>query len=415
VNESREIQRSCRAVAASTGLPIDDLSGRALQLALRDAEWAPDTLGDAGGGVTSLPMVLKPDRLELFDYQREVVSQLDAFYLRRDRAMVSLPTGGGKTRTALAFVLEQLARRPSLRIRWLAPSHELLEQAIAGLRQLWGSSPLHSPLVVTELCANNGAPSAIEFGTLQLAASRLSRQCEPVDIVIIDEAHRASATTFARVVRQSAKAGAFVIGLSATPGRATAEECERLSELFEGRLVIPSVLGRNPVTALRKRGVLVEPTVVDVSAQGNASLVSGAFVKSLDKHVVRCGIAFASSIADCYAIASALALTGRKVGVVSHRHTKELRRERLSSLSLRQLDWLVNVELLSTGVDLPMLEAVALLAPIGSPVLYEQVIGRATRGPAVGGSAQATVFDGFGHYRRHGDISSYSRFALGNW
>jgi DNA repair protein RadD len=419
VNEAREIQRSCKSVAASMGLSVDGLSRRAIEMARLDSDCPRDSLGDSGDDPPTFPFVLKPDRLDLFDYQREVVSELDRHFLRRARAMVSLPTGGGKTRTALCFVLEQFARCPSLKIRWLAPSHELVEQALEGLRQLWARAPLQAPLVVTELGSSDGVPGAIEFGTLQLAASRVSRSVKsadkPVDVVIIDEAHRASATTFARVVRQAAKAGAFVVGLSATPGRATAEECDRLSDLFEGRLVIPPVLGRNPVTALRKRGVLLEPAVIDVSGPGGAASVVGTFMRALDEHVVNCGIAFASSIADCYAIASVLELRGRRVGVVSHLQTKDRRREWLSSLSRRKVDWLVNVELLSTGVDLPMLDAIALLAPIGSPVLYEQVIGRVTRGPSVGGSSRATVFDGFCHYRRHGDISSYSRFALGSW
>jgi len=71
----------------------------------------------------------------LFSYQREVVDKLDTLF--RDKvqssALVSLPTGGGKTRTGIWFFREQLAARELRTMLWVAPSVELVEQAVERL------------------------------------------------------------------------------------------------------------------------------------------------------------------------------------------------------------------------------------------------------------------------------------------
>ena len=54
---------------------------------------------------------------------------------------------------------------------------------------------------------------------------------------------------------------------------------------------------------------------------------------------------------------------------------------------------LQNARLLVAGYDLPMVDSVILTVPVGSAVAFEQIVGRAARGPAVGGTARATIFD----------------------
>ena len=79
------------------------------------------------------------------------------------------------------------------------------------------------------------------------------------------------------------------------------------------------------------------------------------------------------------------------------------------------MQWLWNVELLSTGIDIPSLSSVALLTRIKSAILYEQILGRVSRGPAVGGSESSLVFDLCGNSAAFGDACSYSRFLKSDW
>ena len=52
---------------------------------------------------------------------------------------------------------------------------------------------------------------------------------------------------------------------------------------------------------------------------------------------------------------------------------------------------LINHEMLSTGIDLPNLNRLIITRPIGSPILYSQIIGRALRGPKNGGNKKNTI------------------------
>jgi superfamily II DNA or RNA helicase len=56
-----------------------------------------------------------------------------------------------------------------------------------------------------------------------------------------------------------------------------------------------------------------------------------------------------------------------------------------------QLKVIINHELLSTGVDLPNVNRLIITRPIGSPILYSQIIGRALRGPKNGGNRNNTI------------------------
>ena len=48
---------------------------------------------------------------------------------------------------------------------------------------------------------------------------------------------------------------------------------------------------------------------------------------------------------------------------------------------------LINHEILSTGVDLPNVDKLIITRPVGSAILYSQILGRALRGPKNGGNS----------------------------
>ena len=201
----------------------------------------------------------------LFSYQREIVDGLHAWFGRRDirqSILVSLPTGGGKTRTALWFAREMAERGDVHRLLWVAPSSELVEQAVDCLADLWRRFP-GGP--IADVSVNGLVPRRTRrpplqaiFCTVHLATKRLAavEEFEP-DLLVFDEAHQAVASTFRRVVREVMRLPASrVVGLSATPGRSKADEGDDLRELFGGGLITSTELGRAPVEALIKRGVL---------------------------------------------------------------------------------------------------------------------------------------------------------------
>ena len=82
----------------------------------------------------------------LFEHQRNAVRKLAPLLAQDERrAVLHLPTGVGKTRTAMHVVADSLrAHEPSV-VVWLASGKELLEQAVLAFKEAWthlGARPL---------------------------------------------------------------------------------------------------------------------------------------------------------------------------------------------------------------------------------------------------------------------------------
>ncbi len=210
---------------------------------------------------------LTAPKYPLFAHQRRAAQQVKK-YLAQDprRVLLHLPTGAGKTRTAMNVIADHLrAHEPTLVI-WLAYSEELCEQAVAefqraweylGDRQLsvyrfWGTHELNldevrDGIIVAGLSKiYNAARRSIRFiNQLGVRAS----------LVIIDEAHQAIAETYKLILDALVipYENTALLGLTATPGRTWADidADAKLAQFFAHRKVTLEVPGYdNPVDYL---------------------------------------------------------------------------------------------------------------------------------------------------------------------
>lgn len=124
-------------------------------------------------GTTSLPDTLEVEpcvklpaladfQVELFDKLIEVLERPDD----ANRAILTLPTGAGKTRTAVEALLKWRQMRDDRpRILWIAHSDELCEQAVQAFREVWfdlghGDSSFRETLTIGRLWSDkNAVPS----------------------------------------------------------------------------------------------------------------------------------------------------------------------------------------------------------------------------------------------------------------
>lgn len=408
-----QVRSEARTFCDRTPTRARVLAELAIEQASSDRDEARDSVAESD--VFEPHSLIQPS-LQLFDYQREVLAEAMDRCRAGSAALLSLPTGAGKTRTAFVLALELLRAKVVDTVVWLAPSGELVRQAVCSLSALWQEAAVLPRLEVLGLVEGNPRSASIRFGTVQLAVSRLEQvRLSGPSLVVFDEAHQASARTYQRIVRVARSKGAFVLGLSATPGRANEAQTRAIVELFGGALITPPCLGADPIGALRERGVLSKIEVVSLANElRDKGLWEGCLLE-LQVPDRSPGLVFASSVAECYIIAAALSLVGLEAMVVSHHQPLGMRERRLEALRRNQLDWIVNVGLLATGVDLPTLCSVALWARLGSPILFEQIIGRVCRGPSVGGRARTYVIDPHGLFEQFGGISSYARFIATDW
>ena len=366
---------------------------------------------------------------ELFDYQRELGEKVLAEIPGGGRCLVSLPTGAGKTRTAVWTILRAMADGVCTRVVWLAPSIELVEQAVGSFVSLWrqfGRAPDFE--IVRRYQA--GASNPVVWITTPQAIYARAREHQEVgqwDVIVFDEAHQVTARTFLSAVEllMSPSEGAtkrpLLVGLSATPGRVDPSETEDLVALFEGKLVRSKRLQPNAIEVLQRRGVLARlrfraltskpPDVDDEIDRLVIAERACAELARRDKRV----LAFTGSVAGAVVLAEALEANGVEARAVHSDLPPTERRAILADFGQGKVRVLTNQRLLATGYDCPAVSDVVLLARVGSAVLFEQMVGRAARGPRTGGSREATIWDFDDHLKVYGRPKSYYRFAEFDW
>jgi DNA repair protein RadD len=241
----------------------------------------------------------------LQDFQQEVHGQVKEVIKSGKRAIVSLPTGAGKTRVAVEAIRDWLTdmynpkEKLSLGddVLWLAHTEELCEQAYSCFKQVWEASTSVSPLFLARFWGHHlndfrrhratlrrvlDSPSVL-ISTPQRIANLLNND-DPdaksvanvlratLGLLLVDEAHRAGAPSYRFILDELLPKDreVSVVGLTATPFRMEylnsdpTEGTRQLKGLF-GRLIEPRrTVGDNVRDVLVQRKVLAEPRFVDI-------------------------------------------------------------------------------------------------------------------------------------------------------
>lgn len=444
---------------ATDGLDIPDLA------APRPWAIASGFLGlqgeDAAAGTTALHRQEVQPSFSLFAHQRSVVQRA---YKRVGtgfgRTLIHMPTGSGKTRTAMHLVSRALNEFEPGIVVWLATSRELLEQAAETFDAAWSSLGNRDLDLRRFWGARTPAPDDMADGILIAGLAKLHAWRErdglaflklaaKVRLVIMDEAHQAVAPTYREVIEGLCGAGGegALLGLTATPGRSWNDmgADEALSDFFGGSKVVLEIGDDpNPVRYLLDNGYLARPAFqqIDYSPEIRPSPSELRKLAKLDdytdetldklaadtarnlaildaaKGLIARGhmrtILFAVSVEHAQDMASGLAAHGIAAAVVSG-DTPGAKRSSIlktfkSATSRPQV--LCNFGVLTTGFDAPRTSAAIIARPTKSLVLYSQMVGRATRGPQAGGNDTCeilTVHDPA--YPGFGDIAE----AFFNW
>ena len=371
----------------------------------------------------TIALIRNDERPAFFDYQDDLVARMSEILCNGGTTLLSLPTGAGKTRTAVGAFLEARRQLAGLRVCWVAPTYELLEQARSTAVQLWkqfGAAPDMRIAMVDAPVAE----ADLWLTTPQTVASR-ARRAKPLGEwqgVVFDEAHQMAAPTFHAAVdalrQNNARA---LVGLSATPGRSSEKETDLLIELFQGNLLTSSRLGLRPVEELQRRGVLSQLRFRPLSKREPSSLDEIERLRVIYRacrylaHRARRVLVFTSSVAAAQALS--LALTQKEVAAnwVSGSMSLNERQSRIQSFATGMTQVLANQRLLATGYDCPAVTDVIIQTKISSTILFEQIVGRVARGPLTGGARTGTVWQFEDHLLLHGLPQSYYRYRDYDW
>ena len=403
------------------------------------------------------PFIVPP---KLTEFQEELKNNLLGILKRegeKTRCIVSLPTGGGKTRTAVEAFIEWLQPRfaEGKYLIWIAQSEELCNQAIECIRQLWASKQFTESLRVYRYFGGSQLEQSDLIGGIVVSSinqinSRIDKD-EVLDeivnktgSVIIDEAHRAATSMYKHFFNFCKKVHSPelfpICGLTATPGRSFGNT-PNLVEMFESKLFTPT-LGKefedNPLEYFREKEYLARPvpkqifTEVDIPISDEESIeqffsrMNDVIIKELAKNKKRnkriieelraipkgqLTIVYACTVAHAELIATLLNYYGRTATSISAATPRHYRRKLLEQFKKGDIQYVINYGVLTTGFDAPKTENIVICRPTFSEILYEQIVGRGLRGTKFGGTDKCTIIDFCDNYHRFGDQQAYNRFS----
>jgi superfamily II DNA or RNA helicase len=345
------------------------------------------------------------------------------------RVMVQMPTGAGKTATALEMAID-VFRLPFQKkfIVWLVDSNELAEQSLETFKTLWlqkGDRPIFIHRMFgsfePDFLEYEGGFVATSFDKLRGPISDATHRnhksvwklIKNTDILIVDEAHTSVAETYESIIRSFLNSGnSRLIGLSATPARNAIDATSELANLYSGQLISISDDDNHPISDvvgyLQEQGYLAKLTTKALESGVSAldheeSKVCKSLAENPGRNeLVIKQIEIAIQSAEPTLVFSctkdhvlALMAMCRSKGIEADFIVGETppaeRNRKLQSFREGKLGVLINYEILATGVDLPNVRRLIITRPVGSPILFSQILGRALRGPKNGGCPNNVV------------------------
>jgi superfamily II DNA or RNA helicase len=385
-------------------------------------------------------------------HQAKALGELAKWFDKRGRnggaGILVLPTGGGKTFTAVRFLAEG-PLSDGYRVLWLAHTHHLLEQAFHCFRPA-RIGAIREPRRELRLRVVSGTPGHfpprdiqgsddVVIGTLQTISTAVREELAAMTtfldaagkklFVVFDEAHHAPAPSYRKLLQGLQARGALVLGLTATPVHTDESKQGWLKKVFPDEIIAQA-----RANELMAAGVLARPHAVPLQTSFTPTFDArdyqkwlGTF-KDIPEHVVDAlasnaernafiaqayadnqkkfgkTIIFTDRWYQCEAIAEALQKRKVRAGsVYSHVDatlpTAQQRQKRDADENAKvlqrfrdgELDVLINVRMLTEGTDIPDAQSVFITRQTTSKILLTQMVGRALRGPKFGGTSDAYI------------------------
>lgn len=400
-----------------------------------------------------------------YEHQKKAMEALDKMNQEPSYStLVVLPTGGGKTYTASMWLLKNAIDKKK-KILWIAHRQMLLNQAAESFQKFAYTEvvPHISSFCfrIVSGASSHDRTSDIRSSDNLLIVSKdsIGRNIERLDCwlkgekelyLIVDEAHHSTAKTYRKVIDyvKAKIPNLKLIGLTATPFRTAEEEQGLLAKIYTDGIsngqVVHGDIGITYQIGLKElinRQILAKPifesfytdeeygdslgfdawesiqhldVLPDEVAQQMADsaarnkLIVETYKAKQDEYGQT--ILFAVNVVHAIQLTSLFKKAGVKAdfivssvkdavtGVTISREDNEIK---LDNYRNGKLQVLINVNILTEGVDLPKTKTVFLARPTVSSILMTQMVGRALRGTAAGGTSIAYIVSFVDYWNEH--------------
>lgn len=322
-----------------------------------------------------------------------------------------LPTGGGKT-LAFSHIAEQAASK-SNRVLILVHRREILGQTMSKLYNLGlsaGQIAAKAPMT---------QQSPVQVGMISTVVRRIAHVRRP-DLIIVDEAHHAVAGQWQRTLDYWREVPR--IGVTATPTRL---DGRGLGDIFDDLIVGPTIAD------LVRDGWLSYPVVYrpaqeaamqlhvrrgdfDRKEQAEA-LSTRAIIGDVIEHYRETmdglpAVAFCPTVEHAKLVAEQFNSAGYTAAPVWGNMPDKERDAAINGLATGSVQVVTSCDVISEGVDVPVMVGAILLRRTLSLSLYLQQVGRALR-PAPG-KDRAVILDHVGNRYLHGHVLQPREWSL---
>lgn len=349
---------------------------------------------------------------QLRDYQQDAVAAtIRHFQKTNESAVIVLPTGSGKS-----LVIAELARLAKRKILVLTHVKELVEQN----HQKYESYGLAAGIYSAGLHKKE-TQYQVTFASIQSVARNLRDFSASYSLIIIDECHRvnlpsedeSNSSQYEQIIQQLLRINSDIklLGLTATPYRLGMgwiyRKHYRGMVRSDEKRPFEHCIYELPLRYLIKHKYLTEPKLIDatiehydfsrlrttVTGEYNSTDVNQVLTKNrrVTKGIIeqvitlaknRQGVmVFAATVEHAKEIYGYLLDCNRdeRSALITGTTESDERDYLIRAFKAREIKYLVNVSVLTTGFDAPHVDMIAILRPTQSVSLYQQIVGRGLR------------------------------------
>lgn len=338
-----------------------------------------------------------PSAMQLRDYQSECIEACKQKWQTKDRLLVVLPTGAGKT-IIFAHIIKDYIESSGQKVLVVAHRDELLSQSADKIRTVEPSLKIS-----VEAADKKADPdSDVIIASVQTIGKKNCKRLEWLSpgLVIIDECHHAAATTYQNMMNRFGcydETGILTLGVTATPHRLDNKALHGNSSTAIFQEVAFTYSIKDAITS----DYLVPPVAYQIATASDLSSVkvtAGQFNQSALAEVVNTGhrnklaidawkskaqgrqtIAFCVDVNHAFRFAAQCETEGIDAKVITGETPMNDRRELMQGFRRAEFPILANVEIATEGFDIPDVACILLLRPTMSWSLYTQMIGRGLR------------------------------------
>jgi len=349
--------------------------------------------------------------LTLRPYQADIIREAVSTIKQQYKApLVVAPTGSGKT-IMFAFIAMNAVKK-GRRVLILTHRREILQQTM---------SKLFAFGVQAGQIAS-GRPMTSEFVQVAMVGTLINRleSIQPPDLIIIDEAHHAVSNTWSKILNYF---DVLKIGFTATPERLSGEG---LIEIFDTMILGPHThelvtskdlsyprmfCGPNIQVKTKMKVTRGDYDKAEQTKKMKERVVVGSVIEHYKEKLNGLPtVCFCVSIEHCHIMEDEFKAAGFRSRTVHGKMSRADRDAAIDGLGTGEVQVLCSCDVISEGVDVPVIAGAILLRRTKSLGLYLQQVGRALR--PYPGKTEAIILDHAGNFYEHGHVLKERSWSL---